>query len=176
MRFDSALLRPLYAVGNNRNAQDVSFAAMKNRGYIGNVRSISARFEDFDNWSGNLGCSTALHLARRGYTSITVLDPYAVPSPISAGNDVNKILETASFAGDDPDERYVSNKLLEAAIDGWLNDPVFKPYFHETGCIVAATTERAIAHLNSREAQTRRAAGFDSKVRRTSSPRCRLGC
>ena len=102
--------------------------------------------------AGTWGCSTALHLARRGYTSITVLDPHAVPSPISAGNDVNKILETGSFAGDDPDERYVSNKLLEAAIDGWQNDPVFKPYFHETGCIVAATTESAIAHLNTREA------------------------
>ncbi len=102
--------------------------------------------------AGTWGCSAALHLARRGYTSITVLDPHAVPSPISAGNDVNKILETGSFAGDDPDERYVSNKLLEAAIDGWQNDPVFKPYFHETGCIVAATTESAIAHLNTREA------------------------
>lgn len=42
--------------------------------------------------AGTWGCSTALHLARRGYKSITVLDQYPVPSPISAGNDVNKIL------------------------------------------------------------------------------------
>lgn len=41
--------------------------------------------------AGTWGCSTALHLARRGYTNITVLDPYNVPSPISAGNDVNKV-------------------------------------------------------------------------------------
>jgi sarcosine oxidase/L-pipecolate oxidase len=101
--------------------------------------------------AGTWGCSTALHLARRGYTSITVLDPYPVPSPISAGNDLNKILELGSFAGDDEDERYVSNKLLEAATDGWLNDPVFKPYFHETGCIIAATSEEARAHMNSRD-------------------------
>ncbi|EXJ60199.1 proline dehydrogenase [Cladophialophora yegresii CBS 114405] len=98
---------------------------------------------------GTWGCSTALHLARRGYTSITVLDAYAVPSPISAGNDLNKILELASFAGEDEDERYVSHRLLEAATAGWLHDPVFQPYFHETGCIVAATSNKARAYMNS---------------------------
>ena len=101
--------------------------------------------------AGTWGCSTALHLARRGYTSVTVLDPYPVPSPMSAGNDLNKILELGSFAGDGEDERYVSRHLLEAATDGWLKDPVFKPYFHETGCILAATSEKATAHMNSRD-------------------------
>lgn len=43
---------------------------------------------------GTWGASTALHLARRGYKNVTVLDPHAYPSPISAGNDVNKIVET----------------------------------------------------------------------------------
>lgn len=43
--------------------------------------------------AGTWGCSTALHLARRGYKNIRVLDPYGVPSPIAAGNDVNKIME-----------------------------------------------------------------------------------
>jgi sarcosine oxidase/L-pipecolate oxidase len=43
--------------------------------------------------AGTWGCSTALHLARRGYTNITVLDAYELPSPISAGNDINKIVE-----------------------------------------------------------------------------------
>jgi sarcosine oxidase/L-pipecolate oxidase len=42
---------------------------------------------------GAWGCSTALHLARRGYRRVTVLDAYPIPSPISAGNDVNKIVE-----------------------------------------------------------------------------------
>lgn len=42
---------------------------------------------------GTWGSSTALHLARRGYKNVTVLDPYEVPSAISAGNDVNKIVE-----------------------------------------------------------------------------------
>lgn len=43
--------------------------------------------------AGVWGCSTALHLARRGYTNVEVLDPYPVPSPIAAGNDINKIME-----------------------------------------------------------------------------------
>lgn len=43
--------------------------------------------------AGVWGCSTALHLARRGYANVTVLDPYPIPSPIAAGNDINKIME-----------------------------------------------------------------------------------
>jgi sarcosine oxidase / L-pipecolate oxidase len=46
---------------------------------------------------GTWGTSTALHLARRGYTNVTVLDPYPVPSPISAGNDINKIVEQSAW-------------------------------------------------------------------------------
>lgn len=47
--------------------------------------------------AGTWGCSTALHLARRGYENVTVLDPYPVPSPISAGNDVNKVSLEAPY-------------------------------------------------------------------------------
>ena len=43
--------------------------------------------------AGTWGCSTALHLARRGYINVTVLDPHPVPSPIATGNDINKIME-----------------------------------------------------------------------------------
>lgn len=42
---------------------------------------------------GTWGASTALHLARRGYKDVTILDPYEIPSPIAAGNDINKIVE-----------------------------------------------------------------------------------
>lgn len=49
--------------------------------------------------AGTWGCSTALHLARRGYENVKVLDPYAVPSPIAAGNDVNKIMEHKQLKG-----------------------------------------------------------------------------
>lgn len=40
---------------------------------------------------------------------------------------------------------------LTAAVDGWLNDPVFKPYFHDTGYIVAASSPEAKKHLMERE-------------------------
>lgn len=42
--------------------------------------------------AGTWGSSTALHLARRGYTNVTVFDAYPQPSAVSAGNDVNKII------------------------------------------------------------------------------------
>lgn len=45
--------------------------------------------------AGTWGASTALYLGRRGYTNVVVLDPHPYPSPISAGNDVNKIAETS---------------------------------------------------------------------------------
>lgn len=48
--------------------------------------------------AGTWGASTALHLARRGYTNVTVLDAYPQPSAISAGNDVNKIVSFSEFA------------------------------------------------------------------------------
>lgn len=49
---------------------------------------------------GTWGSSTALHLARRGYINVTVLDAYDAPSAISAGNDINKIVEEGKFALD----------------------------------------------------------------------------
>lgn len=45
---------------------------------------------------GTWGCSTALHLKRRGYKNVTVFDPFPVPSAISAGNDINKVMEAGT--------------------------------------------------------------------------------
>ena len=41
--------------------------------------------------AGTMGSSTALHLARRGYTDIRILDMFQPPSANSAGNDMNKV-------------------------------------------------------------------------------------
>ena len=41
--------------------------------------------------AGTMGSSTALHLARRGYKNIQVLDYWEAPSNDSAGNDINKV-------------------------------------------------------------------------------------
>lgn len=43
--------------------------------------------------AGTWGCSIALELVRRDYSNIKVLDASPFPSPTSAGNDVNKIVE-----------------------------------------------------------------------------------
>ncbi|KAK4982421.1 hypothetical protein LTR66_009276 [Elasticomyces elasticus] len=110
--------------------------------------------------AGTWGCSTALHLARRGYTNVTVLDPYPVPSPISAGNDLNKIVELGSSSSDDGNEIFVTRALLDAATNGWLYDPVFAPYYHDTGYIVAATTPEGRRHLDERE-DASEATGFE---------------
>lgn len=99
---------------------------------------------------GTWGCSTALHLARRGYTNVVVLDAHAIPSPISAGNDVNKIVEQGSFSEGD-DEAAVAQALLHAAVNGWSNDPIFTPYYHDTGYIVAGSSPESIEHLEKRE-------------------------
>lgn len=42
---------------------------------------------------GVFGLSTALHLVRGGYEKITLIDPYPVPSQLSAANDINKVRE-----------------------------------------------------------------------------------
>ncbi|KAB8299284.1 hypothetical protein EYC80_001363 [Monilinia laxa] len=97
---------------------------------------------------GTWAVSTALHLARRGYVDVTILDTYPIPSPISAGNDINKIVEQGSFTEDEGD---VSMILLNKATDGWLNDPVFKSYYHPTGYIVAADTSAALKKVEGRE-------------------------
>ncbi|KAF2148638.1 FAD dependent oxidoreductase [Myriangium duriaei CBS 260.36] len=99
--------------------------------------------------AGTWGCSTALHLARRGYTSIAVLDRYPVPSPISAGDDVNKIFERLSCTDESDINSSVSAKLSEAAYRCWKDDPIFSPYLHETGIISAAITPEALRDVEA---------------------------
>ncbi|KAJ5549062.1 hypothetical protein N7513_006296 [Penicillium frequentans] len=102
--------------------------------------------------AGTWGCSTALHLVRRGYTNVTVLDPYPVPSAIAAGNDVNKIMEHKDLKGTNPDARSLAfTTCTRAALKGWKTDPVFQPYFHETGFIVSGHTPALIQHIKEDE-------------------------
>ncbi|KAF2764067.1 fructosyl amine:oxygen oxidoreductase [Teratosphaeria nubilosa] len=104
--------------------------------------------------AGTWGSSTALHLARRGYKNVVVLDPYEVPSAISAGNDVNKIVEQGSSSGNEDDEAYVSHRLVEEATKAWETDPVFKPFYHETGYVIAASKPENIRDLEETEQPT----------------------
>ncbi|KAL3471474.1 FAD dependent oxidoreductase [Aspergillus californicus] len=92
---------------------------------------------------GTWGCSTALQLARHGYKDITVLDQSPIPSPISAGNDVNKIMEESAPSATDSDEEYVWNKMHQLASTAWKTDPVYSPFYHQTGFIMAASQDSA---------------------------------
>ncbi|CAG7924663.1 unnamed protein product [Penicillium olsonii] len=95
--------------------------------------------------AGTWGCSTALHLARRGFTNVKVLDSFPVPSPIAAGNDINKIMEHKKLKSSSSDARSIAYATCtRAALVGWTTDPIFMPYFHETGFIVAGDTPELI--------------------------------
>lgn len=98
--------------------------------------------------AGTFGLSTALDLARRGYTNITCFDKYSVPSEIAAGNDSNKIFDYNYVA---PDENAsVSDRLAFEAKELWENDPVFKDHFHRVGFIFASSSEEPIKDTNER--------------------------
>ncbi|KAB8275545.1 FAD dependent oxidoreductase [Aspergillus minisclerotigenes] len=99
--------------------------------------------------AGTWGASTALHLGRRGYTNVTVLDPYTVPSAISAGNDVNKIISSGQYSNK-KDEIEVNEILAEEAFKGWTTDPLFKPYYHDTGVVMSACSSAGLDRLGIR--------------------------
>lgn len=45
----------------------------------------------------------------------------------------------------------MSTILLNKATEGWLHDPVFAPYYHSTGYIVAADTSAALKKVEKRK-------------------------
>ncbi|OJJ72647.1 hypothetical protein ASPBRDRAFT_42374 [Aspergillus brasiliensis CBS 101740] len=105
--------------------------------------------------AGVWGCSTALHLARRGYKHVTVLDPYTIPSAIAAGNDINKIMEHKEpKAGEESPRSIAFATCTRAALKAWRTDPVFKQYFHETGVIVSGHTPALIEHIRKDEIES----------------------
>ncbi|THU81975.1 FAD dependent oxidoreductase [Dendrothele bispora CBS 962.96] len=89
---------------------------------------------------GTLGSSTALHLARKGYRDIRVLDVYPIPSAQSAGNDTNKIMGISL-------RNPVDKQLSLEAEDLWTNDPTFAPYYHQTGQLECSGSVSGIENL-----------------------------
>ncbi|KAH6859984.1 hypothetical protein AA0119_g12060 [Alternaria tenuissima] len=94
--------------------------------------------------AGTWGCSIALELARRGHTSIKVVDGNPFPSAISAGEDLNKIAEESNEPSDsDSEEDFFWNRLTQLAMQAWKTDPLFSPFYHDTGFIMAAVGDEA---------------------------------
>ncbi|CDK25295.1 unnamed protein product [Kuraishia capsulata CBS 1993] len=92
--------------------------------------------------AGTFGLSTALELARDGYTNIHCFDNYECPSPIAAGNDSNKIFDYDVHA---PDEQISPGlRIRLEARDQWKADPIYSPFYHPVGFIFAACSEKIL--------------------------------
>ena len=80
--------------------------------------------------AGAFGASAALHLIRTYPTaSVVLFDQCPFPSPYAAAHDLNKIIR-ADYA----DILYL--KLALEAQRYWREDPVYKPYYHQTGMLL----------------------------------------
>ncbi|KAK5211068.1 hypothetical protein LTR41_003680 [Exophiala xenobiotica] len=88
--------------------------------------------------TGTFGLSTAVHLARRGFTNIQCLDRYPYPSPDSAGYDVNKIIGMRN-------DTALTARVSREALAGW-QEPLFESVWHEVGLITAATNDEAVEY------------------------------
>ncbi|KAL8662024.1 MAG: hypothetical protein Q9202_005078 [Teloschistes flavicans] len=92
---------------------------------------------------GAWGLSTALHMVNSGYTDITVIErAEQIPSRYSAAWDLNKIVRA------EYEDSFYTDLALDA-MEGWKT-PLFGPYYHQTGYVVAATgraPQKAIDHL-----------------------------
>ncbi|KAK1674024.1 FAD dependent oxidoreductase [Colletotrichum godetiae] len=80
---------------------------------------------------GTFGLSAAYHFTRAGYKCITILEKgKSVPSSLSAGNDVNKIIR-AEY--EDP----FYTELALQAMSEWTDNELFAPHYHQTGYLLA---------------------------------------
>ncbi|KAJ7647653.1 FAD dependent oxidoreductase [Roridomyces roridus] len=92
--------------------------------------------------SGVFGCSTALHLLKRGWTNVTIIDKAStLPAPDGASNDINRIVRT-SYS----DPFYA--KLGQEAIAAWRDQTEWDDAYHESGvfCISGGDSTSDYAH------------------------------
>ncbi|KAH6892955.1 FAD dependent oxidoreductase [Thelonectria olida] len=93
---------------------------------------------------GAFGLSTALHFVEQGYTNITVFErDERIPSQYSAAADLNKIVRA------EYEDSFYTDLVLEA-LEGWKT-PLFGPYYHQTGYIVATSGKAPQKAVNSLE-------------------------
>jgi glycine/D-amino acid oxidase-like deaminating enzyme len=98
--------------------------------------------------SGAFGASTALHLIRKHPgASIYLLDRdrYDAPTRVAASWDWNKVIRA-----DYNDIVYA--KLAAEAQDLWRTDPIWKPFYHESGVLWISPTSFAQNVLRNNEA------------------------
>lgn len=85
--------------------------------------------------SGVFGTSTAYHLSRtHPNSSITLLDrASSFPCSLGASHDYNKIVRA------DYEDIFYCELALKAR-EMWKNDPLYKPYYHESGFVIVDDT------------------------------------
>ncbi|KAF4125397.1 sarcosine oxidase / L-pipecolate oxidase [Geosmithia morbida] len=116
---------------------------------------------------GTFGLSTAYHLAKSGYTSVSVIDSSEfLPSNSSAGHDLNKIVRA-----EDENPRYAD--LALEAMKLWQEDPLFAPYYHQVGYLLAnspgapdkakKTLAKSLSNISQREAWKGRIRPIESR-------------
>lgn len=80
--------------------------------------------------AGVFGASTALHLAKRGETNVTLVDASPFPSTRAASHDISKIVRD-----DYPDALYM--RMLKKAMPAWREQDLYKKFYHEVGMLRA---------------------------------------
>lgn len=86
--------------------------------------------------AGCFGASTAYPLKRQYPTAkVTLIDRTPFPCPSAAAHDLNKIVRGVY-------EGLLYLKLALEAMNVWNSDPIFKPWFHNTGLLYASDATR----------------------------------
>jgi sarcosine oxidase/L-pipecolate oxidase len=93
--------------------------------------------------AGTFGLSTALELLRKGHKNVTLIDSHPIPSPLSAGNDVNKVFQSTV------EDHFYSELALEA-LEKWRSDKLYKQAFHEVGIVYGGVGDQAVNEINRR--------------------------
>ncbi|KAI9871194.1 MAG: hypothetical protein M1830_004434 [Pleopsidium flavum] len=84
--------------------------------------------------AGVFGASTAYHLSQQEPSaSIVLIDRTPFPCPIGASHDINKIVRA------DYSDKFYCGLAIKAQ-QSWRNDPIYKPYYHQTGMVILDDT------------------------------------
>ncbi|KIJ27450.1 hypothetical protein M422DRAFT_37755 [Sphaerobolus stellatus SS14] len=93
--------------------------------------------------TGAFGISTALHLLRRGYTNVTVIDQAStLPAPDAASTDINKVVRTSY-------SEIAYTKLAQAAIEEWKKEEWGDTY-QESGVLLRGGSYSNLALANDK--------------------------
>ncbi|CAK7201534.1 hypothetical protein SEUCBS139899_004240 [Sporothrix eucalyptigena] len=115
---------------------------------------------------GAWGLSKALFLVEAGYTNIAILErANSIPSPYSAAYDLNKIVRA------EYEDAFYTDLALKA-IQAWKT-PLFAPYYHQTGYIVATSgsaPDKAVATLEKSLASVEKHPVFAPGIQRLDGP------